>query len=144
MSTFEITLAITIAIANAIAVAIFVLYRTKQRSTTPTASDSNAPPLSQLAEDQKYIRELVNRTHSLTSQEDRLKNIQKMYEYLILHPSLLIHEPILRNVFNQKAAEAQSFLSQKPYYSSASELSRVLESYYTTLLAISILPSYVK
>lgn len=140
MSTFEITLAITITIVNALVIGLCVLYRMKQYAVP----ESKIQHLSQIQQDTIYIQKIINVTNFLPSEEDRLTNIQKVYEYLVLHPGILVCDPTLRAIISKKAAEAQALLSRKPYYSCAAELSHVLEAYYATLQAISILPSYVK
>jgi hypothetical protein len=140
MTTYEITLAVAITILNVIVIGACILYRTKQY----TIPSCKTQPLSQIQQDTMYIQKIINVTNFLPSEEDRLKNIQKVYEYLVIHPSLLVRDPTLRAIISKKAAEAQALLSRKPYYSCAAELSHVLEAYYATLQAISILPSYVK
>ena len=146
MTTFEVSLAITIAIANAIAVAAFVYVRTRGRTTSasPTKAliTSSVDPLDA---DSAYIMTLVNRSHGLTTLEDRLKNAQELYRYLVLHPTILLLQPRVRDVTQRKATETIRLLQQDNTlpFPFVVRVQRTMDAFVFTLQAIRLLPEYV-
>ena len=148
MFTYEVTLAITLVIANTIAMLIYVLSRTNQR-TIPSANKEmnklqNSKENHPHYEAHLYIRIMVEAGNRMTELDDRMKNVQTIYEYLIMHPAILVDSPNVRNVTLAKAKEAQFVCLRHPTASWSAPLQRVLHAYNVTLDTISKLPSYVQ
>jgi hypothetical protein len=145
MFTFEVSIAITIAVANAIAVATFVYFRTRGRTTSasPTKEQATAS-VDPLDTDSAHILALITRSHDLTTREERLKNAQELYEYLVLHPTILL-QPRVRDVVQRKATETLRVLQQDNTlpYPFIVHVQRTMDAFVFTLQAIRLLPEYV-
>ena len=146
MSNFEVSIAITIAVANAIAVATFVYLRTCKRSATATATaPTSSPTEDPLHADAAYIRAMATRSLELKTKEERLANAQELYTYLVLHPTILLQQPGVRDVVQRKATETIRVLQEDSAlpYPFIVRVQRTMDAFVFTLQAIRLLPEYV-
>ncbi len=151
MLTLTPEIVLTLGIATAIAMTLLtVLYQRKTTAATaPTAtapleapSPSTANPLDA---DSAYIMALVTRSLDLKTKEERLNNAQELYEYLVLHPTLLLQQPGVRDVVQRKATETLRVLQQDTAlpYPFVVRVQRTMDAFVFTLQAITLLPDYV-
>ena len=89
---------------------------------------------------------LIARSHDLTTCEERLENAQELYEYLVLHPMILLQQPRMRDITQRKATETIRILQQNNTlpYPFIVHVQRTMDAFVFTLQAIRLLPSYVQ
>jgi hypothetical protein len=144
----------TLGIAAALAMTLFtVLLRINRPTAAPYVAsptthlkEEPSPPVDPLYADSAYILSLITLSKELATTEERLKNAQELYEYLVLHPTILLQKPGMRNVTQRKATETIRILQQNttlPYPFLAS-VQRTMDAFVFTLQAITLLPSYVQ
>jgi hypothetical protein len=167
MSALTPEMVLTLGVASAIAMTLLtVLYQRKATAATaptataptataPTATaptaptvpvDAPSPPTANPVDaDSAYITALVTRSLELKTKEERLNNAQELYEYLVLHPTLLLQQPGVRDVVQRKATETLRVLQQDTTlpYPFVVRVQRTMDAFVFTLQAITLLPGYI-
>lgn len=144
--TPEISLTLGIAIAMTLLTVLLQSRRRKHDDAPIVAPETPSPPTANpLDVDSAYIMSLVTRSLELKTKEERLNNAQELYEYLVLHPTLLLQQPGLRDVVQRKATETLRVLQQDNTlpYPFVVRVQRTMDAFVFTLQAITLLPGYV-
>jgi uncharacterized protein involved in exopolysaccharide biosynthesis len=105
---------------------------------------SSSPSLSVNQEELSPIRDLLDYATNASTRTERMRYVEELFLYFVLHPTPLVLTPRLRDVVQKKLKETETALENDPVEQQMYQgLERTVQALQQTLQAIALLPQYV-
>ena len=103
-----------------------------------------SPSLSVNHEEVSHVQDLLRRAIDASSRMERMRYVEELFLYFVLHPTPLVLAPRLRDVVQKKLEETIRTLESDPAEKQLYQgLERTVQSLQQTFQAIALLPQYV-